>query len=260
MIPALDEHAATRSALSSWEPRCKVVGLGALILAVSFLRATPLLLLAVALAGAVYAASRLPWPFLLRRLRLPGAFLIAVGLLLPWIDGTTVWARVGPLALRAEGLQTLIEIVLKFLAIFTVGVALFGSAPLAKSIRALRGLGMPRLLADLMLFAYRFVHEIGADLDRMRTAARVRGFEARRQGWRGLETVTALAGTLLVRSHERAETVHAAMLLRGYGGAGDREAQERVRWTDVLAAVGGVIAAAAIVAADVWLRGGPEWW
>jgi cobalt/nickel transport system permease protein len=260
VIPALDEYAARPSVLSRWEPRCKVVGLGALILATSFLRDARLMALAVLAAALVFAASRLPGRFLLTRLRVPAAFLVAIGVLLPWIDGTTVLWNVGPLALRAEGLFTFGEILLKFLAIFTVGVALFGTAPLAKSIRALRGLGLPRLLADLMLFSYRFVHEIGADLDRMRTAARLRGFEARRQGWRAMRGLTALAASLLVRSHERAETVHQAMLLRGYGGSGDRGLQRRPRALEILAAAGVGLAAVALVAADLWLGGGPGWW
>jgi cobalt/nickel transport system permease protein len=260
VIPALDEYAARPSALAHWEPRCKVVGLGALILAFSCLREPWLLLMALLVAGLVFRVSRLPGRFLLTRLRVPAVFLIAIGLLLPWIDGTTILLRVGPLALRAEGLRTLAEIVVKFLAIFTVGVALFGTAPLPKSIRALRGLGLPRLLADLMLFAYRFVHEIGADLDRMRTAARLRGFDARRQGLRLLRTTTSLAATLLVRSHERAETVHCAMLLRGYGGAGDWGLQRVPRAADVLAALAAACAAVGMVAADLWLRGGPAWW
>lgn len=255
MIPSLDAYAALPSPLSRWEPRCKIAGLGALILASSFLRDWRALALAVAWAVCVVALSKLPLRFLLTRMRVPAVFLVVIGLMLPWIEGNTVLVELGPLALRSEGLQVFGTIVVKFAVIFAIGVVLFGSAPLAKSIRAMRGLGMPRLLADLMLFSYRFVHEIGADLERMRTAARLRGYETRRFGRRGLTTTISLAASLLLRSHERAETVHRAMLLRGYGGEGDRGLQRRPGVGEVAVAVGAAGVAAAGVVLDLWLRG-----
>jgi energy-coupling factor transporter transmembrane protein EcfT len=44
----------------------------------------------------------------------------------------------------------------------------------------MRALGLPAVLADMTLLSYRYIYEIGDDLEAMETAMGLRGFRARR--------------------------------------------------------------------------------
>jgi cobalt/nickel transport system permease protein len=254
----LDIYAHLESPLHRWDARFKLVGLMALIFAFSFVRDLRLLPAMVLVTAILWAASRLPVIWLLTRLRYPGAFLLIVAILLPFMAGSTVLAQIGPLALRLEGCQELLRIVAKFASILTVGLVLFGTAPFLTAIKAMRALGLPAILADMMLLAYRYIFEIGGDLGRMETAMRLRGFRAHRFSARGVGHLAALAGSILVRSYERSDWVYKAMILRGYGEAprGASGEFEAGRTDPILLAVLLFVAAGFVVAEVLLRRGG----
>ena len=62
----------------------------------------------------------------------------------------------------------------------------------------------------------RYVHVLTDELSRMITARRARSF--RRGGILTWSLITGMLGMLLLRSFERAERVHAAMVARGWDG------------------------------------------
>jgi len=243
------------SALHRWEPRYRLVGLMALIFAFSFVQHLRLLPAMLAVTFALYAASRLPLSFLLTRLRAPGFFLLIVAILLPFFSGPTVLLRFGPLALRQEGCLDLVLIVAKFVSILTIGLVLFGTAPFLTTIKAMRALGLPSILSDMTLLSYRYLYEIGDDLETMETAMRLRGFRARRPNGRTLGVLASLAGSILVRSYEQSERVYKAMVLRGYGRSSRPRDEFQVCPYDVIGLGGVLLTAAGFVAADILLRG-----
>ena len=98
-----------------------------------------------------------------------------------------------------------------------LGLILFSTAPLLISIKAMRALGLPSILADMTLLTFRYLFEIGNYLHQMETALRLRGFQARRFSRRGVNTLAWLSGSILVRSYERSEWIYKAMIMRGYG-------------------------------------------
>jgi cobalt/nickel transport system permease protein len=257
----LDAYANLDSPLHRWDARCKLAGLMALILAFSFVRDLRLLPAMLLGTGLLYLAAQLPLAWLLARLRYPGAFLLIVAVLLPFLSGSTVLFEIGPLALRLEGCLELLRIVVKFVCILTVGLVLFGTAPFLRAIKAMRALGLPPILADMTLLAYRYLFEIGGDLARMETAMGLRGFRAGRFSARGLGSLAALAGSLLVRSYERSDRVYRAMILRGYGQAAAGAADEfEARRADALLLAGLLLVAAGFVAAEALLRRGGIGW
>jgi cobalt/nickel transport system permease protein len=253
----LDAYASLDSPLHRWDARYKLAGLMALILAFSFVRDLRLLPAMLLVTGLLYATAHLPLAWLLARLRYPGAFLLIVAVLLPFLSGSTVLVEIGPLALRLEGCLELLRIVVKFVCILTVGLVLFGTAPFLTAIKAMRALGLPSILADMTLLAYRYLFEIGGDLARMETAMGLRGFRAGRFSARGLGNLAALAGSLLVRSYERSDRVYRAMILRGYGQASAGAADEfEARRADAILLAGLFFVAAGFVAAEALLRRG----
>ncbi len=77
-------------------------------------------------------------------------------------------------------------------------------------------LRMPQPLVQIMSFMLRYTEVVAADLARMRIARESRGFRAR--SVRQWPALGATLGTLFIRSYERGERVHLAMLSRGYTG------------------------------------------
>ena len=216
----IDEYARLDSPLHRLEPRLKLVVLLAVAFAFSLVRDLRLVPIMFAITAGLYALSRLPVSFLVTRLRAPGMFMLIMAVFLPFFAGQTVWVRLGPLAVREEGVLSFLLIASRFVCILTVGLILFGTAPFTTTVRAMERLGMPSLLANMTLLSFRYLFEIGDNLARMETAMRLRGFRAGRLSWRGLRVLAALAGSLLIRSFEQAERVYKAMKLRGYGHNG----------------------------------------
>jgi cobalt/nickel transport system permease protein len=62
----------------------------------------------------------------------------------------------------------------------------------------------------------RYVHVLGDELRRMTTARRARSFG--RRSWLSWSLLTSMIAMLLLRSFERSERVHLAMLARGWNG------------------------------------------
>jgi cobalt/nickel transport system permease protein len=215
----IDEYSGLSSPLHRWEPRCKLIGFIVLIFAFSFIRNLSMLLAMVAVTAAIYLISRLPVSFILGRLRYPSLFLLVVVLVLPFVSGQTIVMSLGPIDLRQEGMLAVLIIAIRFLSILTLGLVLFGTTPFLTTIKAMRALGLPAIMADMVLLSFRYLHEIGDDLHRMQTSMKLRGFHRDSFSLRGLRIPAWLGGSLLVHSYERSEWVYKAMILRGYGQA-----------------------------------------
>jgi cobalt/nickel transport system permease protein len=253
----LDEYAYLNTPLHRWDPRYKLIAFTALIFAFSFVCDLRLLPVMVAVSGTLYIVSRLPLSFLLARLRLPGYFLLMMAVLLPFLSGQTALFYIGPLAVKQEGCLDLLLIWVKFLCILTMGIILFGTTPFLTNVKAMQALGLPFILADMILFSYRYLYDISDKLKTMQTAMKLRGF--RRHNLKSLGTLASLAGTILVRSYEQSDRVYKAMILRGYGQAGGTRSE--YRWDEFQAYprdLAGLLVliciAVAFVAAEIYLR------
>ena len=88
--------------------------------------------------------------------------------------------------------------------------------PFPRLLIALGRLGVPPVLVATLHFMYRYLHVLGEELDRMVKARRSRTF--RRSGRLDWGLLSGLLGMLFLRSMERGERVHAAMLARGWDG------------------------------------------
>lgn len=214
---ALDRYAYLDSPIHRWQQRSKLVALLALIFAFTFVEKLILLPAMIVVTLVLYALSRLPLSFLLTRLRYPGFFIVAVVVLLPFVAGDTVIFSLGSLTVRQEGCLAVLLIATRFLCILTVSLVLFGTAPFLASIKAMRSLGLPNAIGDMILLSYRYLEEFGETLTTMQRAMRLRGFQAKCLNRRTLKVLAQLAGSLLVRSYDQSKRVYQAMILRGYG-------------------------------------------
>jgi cobalt/nickel transport system permease protein len=83
-------------------------------------------------------------------------------------------------------------------------------------VRALQHLRVPDTLVTIAGFMVRYVDVVGDQMRRMRVARASRGFTAR--SVRAWPPLAASTGALFIRSYERGERVHLAMVSRGWSG------------------------------------------
>ena len=223
---SLDKYAYIKSPIHSWDHSSKLISLLALIFTFAFVNKLALLPAMVAVTATLFILSRLPFSFLLTRLRYPGWFITAVVIFLPLTMGDTIIFNLGSLSIKAEGCRAMVLIVTRFVCILTVSLVLFGTAPFLTSIKAMRFLGLPGVIVDMMLLTYRYLEQFGESLKKMQRAMRLRGFNSHGFNRRNFNMLANLAGSLLVRSYEQSQRVYQAMILRGYG-YGDKKTPNR---------------------------------
>ena len=96
-------------------------------------------------------------------------------------------------------------------------LVLAGTTPFPKLLTGLRRLGVPPVLVATLQFMDRYRFVLLDELERMATARRARTF--RRRGTLSWSLLGGLIGMLFLRTFERAERVHDAMIARGWSGA-----------------------------------------
>jgi len=249
----IDEYTNLDSPFHRWDPRYKLIGLITLVFAFSFVRDLRMLLAMAAVTITIYAISRLPASFIVKRFRYPSLFLLAIVLTLPFLSGESILATWGPVAIHQEGLLAVLLIATRFTCILIIGMVLLGTTPLLTNIKAMRALGLPGIMADMALLAFRYLQEIGRDLRSMQTAMRLRGFKERRFSPRGLRTLAWLSGSLLVYSYERSESIYKAMILRGYGHSPPPKNEFRASEKDTLALIAIILVTAGFIIGDIAL-------
>ncbi len=122
------------------------------------------------------------------------------------------------------GLQRFVSIIIKSWISVQAAILLTASLPMSDLLPALQQLKLPAIWVAIIGMMWRYLFLISDEVQRMLRARSSRSgavSSRRRQGgslrWRAQVTGN-MAGNLLVRSIERSERVHAAMLARGYNG------------------------------------------
>ncbi|MFV0423708.1 cobalt ECF transporter T component CbiQ [Oleidesulfovibrio sp.] len=172
---------------------------------------------ALLLGGVLTVAARLPVGPLLRRLLAVNLFVLFLWAVLPFTyPGETV-SMVAGLPVSRQGIQMAFMVTLKSNAIVLLFISLVATSNAAALGHALCRLRIPRKLVFLFLFTYRYVHVLVQEYERLRTAARLRGFVPD-TGMHTYRTVANMLGMVILRSLDRSQRVYQAMLLRGFNG------------------------------------------
>lgn len=206
------------SPIHALDPRARLAACVGLSLLAALARepAAPLLILGFGLICTVLA--RPPWAYVLRQAQAVNAFIALLWLLLPFTAPGPALILPLDLQVSQEGLRLAGLITLKTNAVFLCVLALLASIPVTALGQAMTALGVPAKLAFLFIFTYRYLHVIAEEYTRMRDVAALRGFVPATDS-RTYRTYAALVAMVLVRSHDRAQRVYQAMLLRGFHGA-----------------------------------------
>lgn len=166
------------------------------------------------LLGAVVLTSQVPPTYLLKRMVVEVPFLV-FALLMPFV-------ATGPQT-EVLGLQVSQAGLLGAWGLFAKGtLGVLASLTLAATteprdlLLGLQRLRFPNQLVQIMGFMMRYLDVVTDEMRRMRIARESRGFRA--SSVRHWPVVARSAGALFIRSYERGERVHLAMLSRGYTG------------------------------------------
>ncbi|MEU8251510.1 cobalt ECF transporter T component CbiQ [Nonomuraea sp. NPDC048916] len=166
------------------------------------------LLVAVALLAGI------PLTYVLRRMVIELPFVL-FAFLIPVIgmgERTTVLG----LSLSVEGLWAAWNILAKATLGVIASILLAATTEPRVILLGAQRLRLPSLLVQIAMFMLRYLDVILDEMRRMKVARESRGFEAR--NFRHIPVIARSAGALFIRSYERGERVHLAMLSRGYSG------------------------------------------
>ena len=170
---------------------------------------------------AVIVVARVPVLYVVRRMVIEVPFLVFAALI-PFI-ATGPRTEVLGLSLSEPGLLAAWGLVAKGTIGVMSSLTLAATTEPSEVLIGLRRLRMPELIVQIMGFMIRYLDVVTADLGRMLVAMRSRGADPRSpKQWPALARTL---GALFIRSYERGERVHLAMLSRGYDGAGQRPAR-----------------------------------
>lgn len=166
------------------------------------------------LLGAVALVARVPGTYVLRRMAIEVPFVL-FAFLIPVIglgERTTVLG----VSLSVPGLWAAWNILAKATLGVIASILLAATTEPRVILIGAQRLRLPALLVQIAMFMLRYMDVIVDEMRRMRVARESRGFEAR--DLRQVPVIARSAGALFIRSYERGERVHLAMLSRGYSG------------------------------------------
>lgn len=197
-------------------PEAKLVGAVAFSAAVVSVppHAWPLFAVAAALIGVLLASARVRLGWVLTRGAVIVPFLI-LAVLLPFVAlGERVqW---GPVDVSSVGLVAAGMLLARAVVALGIALVLAAYTTAADLTEGLARLRVPAPLVLVLSLLVRYVGVVTADVRRMAVARAARGDG---RGLLGIWVATAAGvGRLFVRSYERGERVHLAMVSRGYEG------------------------------------------
>jgi cobalt/nickel transport system permease protein len=162
----------------------------------------------------VSLVAKIPTLTLLTRALIEIPF-IFFAILMPFF-GSGERFEIGPLNLYRESLLAGAAIVVKGTLGVLSAVVLSTSTTARELLRGLEKLHLPKLMVQIAAFMLRYVNVINDEMERMKVARESRGFIA--TGMKDWKVLATAASALFIRSYERGERVHLAMLSRGYTG------------------------------------------
>lgn len=210
----LDQLARADTAIHRLDARAKVVvTLTFIVVVASFDRYTVAALLPFFIFPVVLAAlGKLPTAYVARNVAVAIPFALAIGLFNPLFDQRVLF-ELGSIPISA-GWISCASIVVRAVLTLSAALILIGVTGFPAVCEALERLGMPKVLAMQMQFLYRYLFVLIEDARRSARALELRSCSRLPR----LPTVASLIGLLLLRTWQRADRIHMAMLARAYRG------------------------------------------
>lgn len=162
---------------------------------------------------AVMGLAAIPAGYLVKKLLLISPFAVMVGIFNPLFDQQPL-LHLGAFTVTG-GWISFLSILLRFALTVGAVLILIATTGFNAVCMAMVKLGMPKIFAVQLLILYRYIFVLIDEGLRMYQARAMRSFKRRAMG---LKTFAHLVGQLLLRTLDRAERIHLAMLCRGFDG------------------------------------------
>jgi cobalt/nickel transport system permease protein len=205
------------SVIHRLDPRARTVVACAYSIVVALSCRFSALLFALFLSIVISFLAGLQLKQVLSRLLVVNLFIFLFWIIVPFtFEGAPLFS-IGALGASREGIIYTALITVKSNSIILILMSLIATMPIFRMGRAMRYLFVPSKIVHLFLFTYRYIHAIHREYIRLKEAMDIRGFRPR-NNIHTYKSYAYLVGMLLVKSHDRAERVRAAMLCRGFTG------------------------------------------
>ena len=162
---------------------------------------------------ALIIGGRLPARFLLHKLLLVAPFAVLIGIFNPLFDQQTL-LQIGAWGISG-GWVSFISILLRFALTVSAALILIATCSFPGICMALEKLGAPRIFTVQLLLLYRYLFVLIEEALRLVRVRALRSFQGRGLG---ITIFGRLIGQLLLRTLDRAQRIHLAMLCRGFDG------------------------------------------
>ncbi|MCX7044494.1 MAG: cobalt ECF transporter T component CbiQ [Candidatus Sumerlaeota bacterium] len=225
----MDALAAQDTPVHRLDPRAKVIVTLLFIFCVaSFHKYAILALLPfVIFPVALMAAGAVPAGYLFKKLLLVAPLALLIGVFNPIFD-REAFTRLGPVAISG-GWVSFCSIAIRFILCLSAALILIATTGVYSIALALERLWVPRALVIQMLFLYRYIFALLEEFARIHRAWSLRAPGASRIA---INVFASLTGQLLLRTLDRAQRIHWAMLGRGFDGRFHLSKPLKSRWTD----------------------------
>ncbi len=214
-VHALDVSASQSGWLAGIDPRATILATLAFILVVvSFNRYAVAALLPMAIFPVLLARlGNIPLTRIGFKVLLAMPFALMVGLFNPIFDPVPRMELMGHAV--SGGWLSLASILIRAALTVAAALILVASIGMHRLCAALGDLGVPRVLTTQLLFMHRYILLLAGELGRMSLARELRSQPSKALP---LSVYGSLLGHMLLRTLERAQRIHQAMLSRGFDG------------------------------------------
>ena len=157
--------------------------------------------------------GNLPLVYLLKKICLALPFAFFIGIFNPLFD-RAIMIHLGPFAISG-GWISFLSILMRLIITVFAALILIATTGFTGICLALERIGIPNVFAMQLLFLYRYLFVLIDEAARMARARTLRSFDGKGLG---MKVFSSLIGHLLLRTLDRAQRIHLAMLSRGFDG------------------------------------------
>jgi cobalt/nickel transport system permease protein len=213
-VQSLEWFASQSSTLAALDARAKILATAAFtVTVVSFDRYSVAALLPLASFPLILAhMGKIPLRVIGRGILLASPVAIMMGIFNPLFDRQSMILVAG--LHISGGWLSFVSILVRFALTVSAGLILIAGTGFSKLCCGLRALGLPEVFVNQLLLLHRYAGVLMEEASRMKLARELRASEKAMH----LSVYSSFLGHLLLRSLERAQRIHHAMLSRGFNG------------------------------------------
>ncbi|OUJ18273.1 Energy-coupling factor transporter transmembrane protein EcfT [Methanonatronarchaeum thermophilum] len=203
--------------LHNFNPKTKIISTLILITSIVLLQNLIALTIALTLIIGIITLSKLPIKKLIKRLKWIFLFAAAIFLFVPFFTAGDPVFTILFLTATYEGLTMASIISLKMISIMTLSLTIIMTTKIEEILRALNELGIPQTFIEIFFLTYKYIFVIYEETEKSMMSAKARGYKPKAKPSK-LKILGNIIGMIFVRSYDRSQRVHKAMMARGYRG------------------------------------------